>query len=321
MKPTRIIPLFLLSLFLILTLPSHAQKREPQKNVKARMKNGKEDPWADYQEEKDSIGRWAYGINFGGYFPNSYSANYYNGTPGNVNTVDFLIKNIFQSNEFKALLGISDTGKIVIPGYPGSLESFPLKMHYNVAITVGVFLRLNLNKKNGLFLQANYVQLKAEDVLKIEVNPPTYLTDQHDYRYLPISGKEERAMLDLGYQRSFPLKSKIYLFLNGGISMVYTHVKKHVLVVQGREYNLINIYGPSGYSGPNSQEFNTVQYGLGFGGIVGAGVGFPLSDLFGLEPGFNMQYYPVNLQGYPAYKPCFSVFIRILLGFSHGKVS
>ena len=320
MNKIRIISVFSILLFLAFALPSAGQKKSPHSNVKEQVKNGKEDPWADYKEEKDSVSRWAYGINFGGYFANKYSANYYNGTPGNIDTVSYLFTNKDLSNEIKALLGISATGKIVIPDYPKSLKSFPLDMHYNVAITVGVFLRYNFNRKNGLFLQANYVQLKAENVLKIEVNPPSYNTDQHDYRKLPISGKEERAMLDLGYQHSFLLKSKIYFFLNGGVTMVYTHVKKHVLVIQGKEYNLINVYGVKGYS-LNAQEFTANQYGIGFGGLVGGGVGLPLTDMFGLEPGVAMQYNPVNLTGYTAWKPNFSIYIRILLGFSHSKVT
>jgi len=312
MKVIRIIPAFFLLLFLSVALPSHAQKREPQKNVKTKMKNGKEDPWADYQEEKDSISRWAFGINFGGYFPDKYSANYYNGTPGNINTVDFIMSNIWWYREIKLALNAADT--VVVLGYPTN-------MHYHVAITAGIFLRYNISRKSGIFLQADYVLLKAEDVVTMQVDPKNYLT-LPDIRQIPIAGREERAILALGYQRSFPMKSKIYFFVNGGMLMCYTHVKKTVLAVNGKEYNMINIYGSQGYQqGTNSQEFNTTQYGIGFGGILGGGVGMPVSDKFGLEPGVSLQYYPVNLSGYTAFKPCFSIYLRILLGFSHGKVA
>ena len=298
--------------FVASALPSRAQRKEPRNNVKVKMKNGREDPWADYKEERDSIGRWAYGINFGGYFANKYSANFYNGTPGNLDSLGYIWRNKDWYQDIKIALHSVD--KVIVLGYPTN-------MHYQVALTAGVFLRYNFDRKNGIFLQADYSLLKAEDVITVEVDPKEFLT-LPDIRQIPIAGREERAMLALGFQRSFPLKSKLYFFIDGGAMMCYSHVKKFVLVVEGKEYNMINVYGKNKYQqGVNNQEFSTIQYGLGFGGLAGGGFGLPVSDLFILEPGFSMQYYPVNLTGYPGYKPSFNIYVRILLGFSHGKVS
>lgn len=312
MKLIRLIPVFFVLLFLTFALPSSGQRKPSHTQPNDKTKQGKEDPWADYKEEKDSISRWAFGIDLGGYFANKYSANFYNGVPGNINNVQFVMSNTYWYQAIKLALNAADT--VVVQGYPTN-------MHYQVALTGGVFLRFNFNRKNGIFLQADYTQLKAENVVTMEVDPKTYLTFP-DIRQIPIAGREERAMLDLGYQRSFLMKSRIYFFVNGGVIMCYTHVKKSVLVVEGQEYNLINVYGNQAYV-PNSnvQEFSTTQYGIGFGGLIGGGVGLPITDMFELEPGVSMQYYPVNLQGYPDYKPSFSIFLRILLGFSHSKVS
>jgi hypothetical protein len=312
MNRIRLISVFSILLFLMFALPSAGQKKSPHSNVKEQVKNGKEDPWADYKEEKDSVSRWTFGINLGGYFPNKYSANFYNGTPGNINNVNYVMSNTYWYRDIKLALNSADT--VIVRGYPTN-------MHYQVAIMAGVFMRYNFNRKNGIFLEADYAQLKAENVVTMEVDPPTYLT-LPDIRQIPIAGREERAMLDLGYQRSFLTKSKIYYYINFGITMCYTHVKKAVLVVTGKEYNLINVYGNNGYvPNSNSQEFTTNQYGIGFGGLVGGGVGLPLTDKFGLEPGVAMQYNPVNLTGYTAWKPNFSIYLRILLGFSHSKVT
>jgi hypothetical protein len=321
MNLNRSVSILFLLLLLMAALPSAGQKKSPKSNIKEKNQAVKDDPWAEYEEEKDSVSRWALGINVGGYFANKVSANYYNGTPGNINNVDFVMKNISFYRDIMTTLGLGTSDTLVIPDYPGTLESFPLNMKYHAAITAGVFLRYNFNRKNGIFIEADYTLLKAEDVIKMEVNPPDYLTDQHDYRLFPIIGREERAMIDLAYQRSFLMKSKIYFFINVGATMCYTHVKKSALVVAGREFSLINTYGNNKYqSGYNNQQFNVVQYGLGFGPILGGGVGLPLTDLIGIEPGFIMQYYPVNLEGYPDFKPSFSIYLRILLGFSHSKV-
>jgi len=123
-------------------------------------------------------------------------------------------------------------------------------------------------------------------------------------------------MIDLGYQRSFPLKSKINLFIQAGATMCYTQVLKSVMVVEGTEYNLVNVYSGQGYiPNSNSQQFNINQNAFGFGGYFGVGAGIPLTDRFGIEPGFFAHYYPVNLTGYPDFKPSFGLYLRIMLYF------
>jgi hypothetical protein len=314
MSKIGLFSVFCVLLFLTFSLPSSGQKKTPQSNVKEKMKNGKEDPWADYKEEKDSVSRWAYGINFGGYFPNKYAANYYNGSPLNIDSVNYVMSNTYWYRDIILALGSPDT--LILD----NVKSYDTNMHYQVAITAGIFLRFNINRKNGIFLEANYAQLKASSVVTmLEIK---YTAGFENFLQIPIIGKEERAMLSFGYQRSFPMKSKISFFINTGITMCYTHVKKSVMVVEGKEYNLMNEYGNNGYvPNSNSQTFAINQYGIGFGGMIGGGVNLPLNDKFGLEPGVNMQYYPVNLKGYTAFRPNFSVFIRILLGSSHFKVA
>ncbi|NQV02214.1 MAG: hypothetical protein HQ542_06190 [Bacteroidia bacterium] len=289
-------------------LPVAAQGKVTSETRKDRKKRAETDPWAEFEEEVDSIPRWDFGINFGAYFPDKYTANFYNGTPDNVNNVKYVMSNKYWYRDIKESLGSDDT--VFISGYP-------LDMHYQVAFTGGLFVRFNFNRKNGIFLEANYTQLKANDVITLVVDPPSYLTFQ-DIRTEYIQGREARVLIDLGYQRSFPLKSKIYFFLQGGGIMSYTRVLKSVFVVEGREYNLINVYGSQGFiPNSNSQIYNIYQSAFGFGTYFGGGAGVPLTDKFGIEPGFSIQYYPVNLENYPRWKPAFSVYLRILLGAGH----
>lgn len=247
-----------------------------------------------------------FGLNFGAYFANKYSANFYNGSDSNVNTVKYIMSNPTWYREIKLALGADSMVQVI---------GYPTDMHYNVALTGGLFVRYNFNRRNSIFLEANYTQLRAADVVTLQVDS-IYTWKLPDIRMVPIIGKEGRVMIDLGYQRSFPLKSRINLFIQGGITMCYTQVIKSVFVVEGREYNLINIYGNQGYQqNTNQQTFNVNQNAFGFGGFLGVGAGIPLTDLFGIEPGFFVQYYPVNLEGYPDFKPSFGLYLRILLNF------
>ena len=299
-------------ILLLFSLPSPGQKKSPRSNVKDKNQAAKDDPWADYKEEKDSISRWEVGINLGGYFASKYPANFYNGTPGNINNVNYVMSNYYWYQDIKRLLNASTSVEV---------DGYPMNMHYHVAMTGGVYLRFNINRKNGIFIEANYTQLKADDIVTMKVDPTVYLSFD-DIRLIPISGWEERAMLNLGYQRSFPLKSKVYFFANAALTMAYTHVKKSSIYVEGQEFSLINYSSDPYYIPNNGMQTNYVrQVGIGWGGMIGGGVGLPITDMFCLEPGVSMQYYPSNLGDYTAFRPSFSVYIRIMLGFSHRKVT
>ena len=262
------------------------------------------------ERDKDSIiHRVELGLNFGAYFPNKYSAGFYDGTPGNINNVNYIMSNPTWYREIKQLLGMSETDLVIVDGYP-------MNMHYNVAFSGGLFFRVNFTRRHGIFLQANYTQLRAGDVITLHVNPyNTYLT-YPDLRLEPIIGREGRVMIDLGYQLSFPMKSRINLFIQAGATMCYTQVIQSFFVVEGTEFNLVNIYGNNIYV-PNTdmQTFNINQNSFGFGGYLGVGAGIPLTDMFGIEPGFFAHYYPTNLEGYPDFKPSFGLYLRIMLYF------
>jgi hypothetical protein len=302
--------LILLTALFIISLPVSGQ--ETMSNAKNKEKN-KTQKHGQKEEEEDPnpfpLRKVEYGLNFGAYFANKYSANYYNGIPTNVNNVNYIMTNPTWYREIKQLLGLSEYDLVVVDGYP-------LDMHYNVAFSGGLFLRVNFNRKNGLFLQADYALLKAGDVITLEATPFNTYLSYPDIRLEKVIGKEGRVLIDLGYQRSFPLKSRINLFIQGGVTMCYTQMLKSVFVVEGREYDLVNIYGNDIYvPNTNQQTYNVYQNAFGFGGYLGVGAGIPLTDMFGIEPGFFAHYYPVNLEGYPDYKPSFGLYLRILLHF------
>jgi hypothetical protein len=285
---------------------SNSKQKEKNKTQKHGQKDEEEDP------NPFPLRKVEFGLNFGAYFANKYSANFYSGIPTNVNNINYILANPNYRRDIRLSLGIGETDtttKLTVDGYPTN-------MHYNVAFSGGLFLRYNFNRKNSLFLQADYAQLRAADAVTLLLYNPYAPSSLPDYRMEQVIGKEGRVMIDLGYQRSFPLKSRINLFIQGGVTMCYTQVVKSIFVVEGKEYNLVNIYGSQGYQpGYNQQTMNINQNAFGFGGYLGVGAGIPLTDMFGIEPGFFAHYYPVNLEGYPDFKPSFGIYLRILLSF------
>lgn len=303
--------LILFTALLILSIPVSGQENKQNSKNKEQQKTRNH---GQKEEEEDPnpfpLRKVEFGLNFGAYFANKYSANFYNGTPGNVNNVNYVMNTTTWYQNISLALGSIDTI------FVDEEDGYPLDMHYKVAFSGGLFLRYNFNRKNSLFLQANYAQLRADDIVIISVDPNPYVSTLPVLYQAPIMGKEGRVMIDLGYQRSFPLKSRINLFIQGGVTMCYTQMIKSVFVVEGVEYNMVNIYGNQMYVPNTSQQTNTIyQNAFGFGGYLGVGAGIPLTNMFGLEPGFFTQYYPTNLEGYPDFKPSFGLYLRILMYF------
>jgi Ni/Co efflux regulator RcnB len=286
-----------------------------------KKKNAKSEKRRNYQEqeewqEEDTLRRWEFGLNFGAYFANKYSANYYNGTPGNINNVQYVLRNKYWYNDIYKALKASDTVVVQYDRTTGA-DGYPRNMHYNVVFSGGLYVRMNLDKKNALFIEANYARLTAADVLVLEVDPQVVYQRLPILYYQPIVGKEGRVMIDLGYQRNFRMKSKIFFFLQGAATMCYTQVIKSFFEVGSVSYSMINIYADGGYvPGANTQEFNVYQNTFGFGGYIGTGFGIPLTNAFGIEPLAYMQYYPTNLAGYKDFKPSFGLSLRLMINLA-----
>ena len=258
-------------------------------------------------DEEKRVNRWSLGINIGMYDANKYPANFYNGSDQNVNKVSYVMTNYYWYQDIKRSLNLSQTDTVVVNGLPSN-------MHYKVVLSGGVFVRYNLSRYYGICLDANYTQLKTDDVVTLLVNPD-YNYTLPDIRLVPISGTEQRIHFDLLLQRNFWLKSNIYLFLQGGLNMNYTRVMKSFIYVGSQEYSLINIYGNQGYlQGINQQENSVIEGGFGYGINLGGGAGIPLVDIFGIEPGGFINYNNVPLTGYTQFKLSFGFYLRLLFG-------
>ena len=255
--------------------------------------------------EKEKITHWEFGINFGTYFANRYSANYYNGSDGNINKISYVMSNTYWYQEIAKLLNSNDT--VVV-------REVPTNMHYNVAVTGGLFLRYNFTRTWGVFLEVDYAQLKTDAEFTVEVDPASYLT-QPDLRLFGIHGREQRVNLDLGAHCRFPVyKNRMNLFLQAGLNVNYTGVMKSYINIYDKEYSLINVYGNQNYV-PNSnlKEYQTNQGGFGYGLHAGGGIGFTFTDQIGLELGGYLNYITVNLEGYREFKPSFGIYLRFML--------
>ena len=255
--------------------------------------------------EEKKFTRFEFGINLGTYFASKYTANYYNGNDQNVNKLSYVWSNTYWYREIALALQSTDT--VIIRG-------LPTDMHYSVAMNGGLFFRYNFLRNWGIFLEANYQQLKTSDAVTVEVDPSAYL-QVPDLRTLSIQGTEYRINMDLGIHRRIGIPNSIMnVFIQAAFNLNYTRVMTSSIYVINQDYSLINIYGNQYYI-PNSniQENQVNQGGVGWGVKSGGGIGFNFTDQFGMEFGFSVYYVTINLEGYQKFNPSFEIYLRFLL--------
>ncbi|HPT13598.1 MAG TPA: hypothetical protein PK796_02335 [Bacteroidales bacterium] len=260
-----------------------------------------------FTQENDKYCGWTFGLNFGLYYPSGYSANYYNGSDINENKASWVLGNYYWYQEIFKALDISDTVFVADNG-------LPMNMHYKVALNPGIFGEYRFNKSYALSFEFNYLKLKANDAIGLEVDPKEYATEP-DIRLYPVKGIEERVYFNLTLKRYFDSpKPNLNYFLMGGINVNNTKVLKNALYIEEKEYSMINIYGRQNYV-PNTsmQTFSVYEGGIGFGLVAGGGASLTFDNGIILEPGITANWTRVNLEGYKRFTPGIGIYMRFIL--------
>ena len=287
-----IIPLILLQLIAISSLKVFAQS---------------EPGIGDVDFSNDGRG-WSFGLNVGVYYPSKNTANYYNGSSSNENKTAFVMSNYTWYNEIFYALGAHDS--ISVTG--------PENMHYNLAMQPGLYAQYSFNPQMALVIEFNYMKLKANDAITIDVDPPQDYLGNHDLRLFPMRGVEERVYANIGIKRSFPKTDKLTWFFTGGVNVNSTKVKKSSFFVEDinrvqKEYSMINVYGNNQFI-PNSnmQTFNVYQGGIGFGLFGGGGASLKFANSVVIEPGITAHWLMVKLEHYRNMNPGIGAYLRFM---------
>jgi hypothetical protein len=245
---------------------------------------------------------FSFGLNMGAYFGNKYQASFYNGLPGNIDSMNLIFSNKYYRDDIYREFNGVDTVRLL---------ELPTDMHYQPAMEIGFYIKYNFSNNLGAFIQFNYCKLTAKDVFTLGIGPePTYLAFDNIQTF-PIWGKEERIYIDIGVSKTFETSKYVQLFIEGGLNINNTKVKEHKIQIGSLEYSLINIYGDQSYvPGAQIQTYETHLGGLGIGGFATGGVKFLFNNKISLDPGFSFYWTKTNLEGYSVFRPQYTVFVR-----------
>jgi len=261
----------------------------------------------DYENPPDrEFGHWDLGLNFGMYWASKYHAGFYDGSPQNVNTINYVLDNKYWHDDIKNELNAADDFY---------LDELPANMRYTGAFQIGMYFRKTFDNYTGFSLQFDYSKLTASDFFTLEVDPQPSIGKEPDIRIYPIWGIEDRINIDILFSKYFRTKSQMMVpFFESGININSAYVKENKIRIESLEYSLINDYINGSYvPGTQPYTYNVQQGGIGWGVSAAVGLKMIFNEQVSIDPGFRVYYQKVNLERYENFGLSYSIFVRLSL--------
>lgn len=266
------------------------------------------------QHTKDTVGSIAdKGFDFiiggGIYFANKFTANYYNGSPQNENSINYILGNKYYYDDINKL--IKETHQYVSDSV--FLGELPTDMRYKAPMTVSLGFKYKFNKNWGISLYYSFTKLTATDIFTF-----VYKGEQgnirNDYIQEHLVGKESRSLFDLYVSYLFHPSQVVKPFIDFGFQFNYVKVQKFYALIEGQEFNLLDYYnGVSYIQGIERQEYNTIYGGAGYGISLATGVKLAFNRYISIDPTFYLSASSFNLTGYKDIRLNYGVFIRVIM--------
>lgn len=235
--------------------------------------------------------------------PDNYAANFYNGSPTNVNTLNRILYSETYGNQIWNNLTTQDLIGSSVANYNQITVAEYGDMYYKLALQLGMGFRYDYENSNWAWnTRFDYAKLHAQGAVLLNSGHGTaYLTNQNRYVVCPTAGVEERIYIDLGVIRKFKSYHGIDFELALGGNLNNTKVESSDISIGGVTYSILDIWGgnsPSSYVA--SYEYIN-QGGIGYGGYASAAVGFTLPIGTAMWLAYTFHYNKVNLQGYESF--------------------
>lgn len=247
-------------------------------------------------QKKEPTIHFVYGLNFGGYFANNGTANYYNGD--GTNSEHSLEESLFRHYNYDRL--VRDVDDIIESFEIGDI---PTNMAYSPSLQVGVFGGIQLSDKFAIMSEFNYTKLSVSDKFTLFTDKFTSTTEP--YRLLSdIYAEEERIEVIAGFQYTIQTRGYIHPFIESGVSLTDTEILE----------NRVNIDGISiSIRQPRSEYYNIRDYGIGFGFYTGVGLKMDVNEQFSLRMGASVNMSQINLGNNSDILPRYTLWVRINL--------
>lgn len=249
----------------------------------------------NYMDEKVDSTRFFVGVNLGGFFANSNTANVYSGSPSVTSfSIPTILDNQFYKPTFDEFFGPS----------PYGVSEYPFDPKYRPAFELGLHAGCNINKKVALFLDFNIAQLDVEQFFTIAIDDPTNQIIGPTLEQYAIFGEENRLNLNIGTQLNFHENANSKAYVSLFFNMNDVDMRRNYIVIDQTQYEVFHI---------NDEQPDLRLGGIGYGGGAGLGYRFHVAQNILADIYYNMIYTRTNLsEEFQPFGAQHSLGIRIL---------
>lgn len=269
----------------------------------------------EFRAAKEKPKRFNVGLYVGPLFANKYSASLYDGYgydfDGNKNNFEnsTMYRKIVTENG--GINGQTDRIAQQLNVNPGDWtfdeSDMPNNMRYNVAFLLGLQTRFKTNKLDAIIFNVNASQINVSGDFTITLNMQsigTQVPNFENYKTFPITGREQRLMFQLGYQRMIRNSSEeeeegpFHFFVEGGINVTLAKYDRNIIVVNNLRMDLKTYYNQFGYVDYRVKELTKPGYGI----FAGAGVSLNAGNKWTVQLLYNPTYERIGIGFNPKFK-------------------
>lgn len=250
------------------------------------------------------------GFYIGSYFANKYNASNYSGYGFDLSGVQntFSTSLMYQKiiNEFGGGYGQTDQIALALGVDPHQWSfnegDMPVNMHYVPAILVGLNFKIPVDKKSAFIVNVNGSKLSIEGNFTMSTfvpsQSPTNPAISKNLKYFPIYGKEQRLLMQLGFQRIFGDDEKLNFFGEIGLNGTLAKFDKNYIIINNLQIDLTQYINQTLYPSVPSRR----PVGFGIGAFAGLGMNIAINPKFTLQLLYTLTHEKINFGTNPALK-------------------
>ena len=240
--------------------------------------------------------------NAGAFWADKNTANFYNGRPGNANTIERVLYSEAYGREIWQTL-VNDGA--ISPTTIGSHTQLQVveyaDMYYRLSYQIGLGMRYDYSSGFGWLLRFDLAQLTAVGAFNISSDNGAGILGNDRYVRFDIGGREERINIDFAISKTAKLNDVLDFEINLGASLINTKVKENRIGYGAASWSILDVWnGQSPYTTADSYEYIN-QGGIGYGVFISVLVGYNVPTVGAIKAGYTCYQAKTVLQDYTAW--------------------
>lgn len=251
-----------------------------------------------------------FGLYIGGYFANQYTANMYDGYGFDIDGA----RNNWDNSLMNQKINL-ELGGYGYPGQPDQIAQLlnvdyqtwsftpgdmPTNMRYSPTMMLGLHSIYSVDVANSILINLSVANLTASGNFTI-VTPQQSNSTQMNNRIktFEIRGKEQRMMLQFGYQHIFGEYAKLNWLVEGGLHATLAKFDKNEIQINSLTVDLTSYFNNAAFA--NALLFRR-PVGFGLGAFAGIGANLNLNPKITVQLLYNPTYERIDMGVNPALK-------------------